>query len=112
MREERENRACIGEERAINKIELIISNILENLSGLIIPNKGSTRKGKKRNIDISGLLTRFRLSQHLAQASSPLLALSLKTRFIGPYGARTLLQTVPCSHEIHDVRFAKRPSWN
>jgi hypothetical protein len=41
MREEREKRTCIGEERAINKIGLIISNILENLSGLITPNRGS-----------------------------------------------------------------------
>jgi hypothetical protein len=41
MREEREKRTCIGEERTINKIDIIISNILEKLSGLIITNKGS-----------------------------------------------------------------------
>jgi hypothetical protein len=44
MREEREKITCIGEERARNKIRLIISNILEKLSGLIIPNRGSTRQ--------------------------------------------------------------------
>jgi hypothetical protein len=38
---ERKKRTCIGEERAINKIGLIISNIFEKLSGLIIPNRGS-----------------------------------------------------------------------
>jgi hypothetical protein len=43
MRIERERgkRTCIREERAINKIDLIISNILEKFSGLIIPNRGS-----------------------------------------------------------------------
>jgi hypothetical protein len=35
-RRERKKRTCIEEERAINKIDLIISNILEKLSGLII----------------------------------------------------------------------------
>jgi hypothetical protein len=40
-RRERKKRTCIGEERAINKIGLIISNILEKLSGLIILNRGS-----------------------------------------------------------------------
>jgi hypothetical protein len=38
-------RTCIGEERAINNIGLIISNILENLSSLIIPNRGSSVGG-------------------------------------------------------------------
>jgi hypothetical protein len=38
-RRERKKRTCIGEERAINKIGLIISNILEKFSRLIIPNK-------------------------------------------------------------------------
>jgi hypothetical protein len=37
MREEREKRTCIEEEKAINKIGLIISDILEKLSELIIP---------------------------------------------------------------------------
>jgi hypothetical protein len=40
-RRQRKKRTCIGEERPINKIGLIISNILEKLSGLIIPNRGS-----------------------------------------------------------------------
>jgi hypothetical protein len=44
MREEREKRTYIGEERTINKIGLIISNILEKLSRLIIPNRGSSNK--------------------------------------------------------------------
>jgi hypothetical protein len=42
MREEREKRTCIGKERTINKIGLIISNILEKLSRLIIPNRRSS----------------------------------------------------------------------
>jgi hypothetical protein len=42
-RREREKRTCIREERAINKIGLIILNILEKLSRLIIPNRGSIR---------------------------------------------------------------------
>jgi hypothetical protein len=41
-RRERKKRTCTGEERAINKIGLIISYILEKLSGLIILNRGST----------------------------------------------------------------------
>jgi hypothetical protein len=41
MREERENITYIREERAINKIGLIISNILEKLLALIIPNRWS-----------------------------------------------------------------------
>jgi hypothetical protein len=42
LREEREKREhALGEKRTINKIGLIISNILEKLSGLIIPNRGS-----------------------------------------------------------------------
>jgi hypothetical protein len=41
MGEGREKRTCIEEERAINKIDLIILNILEKLSRLIIPNRGS-----------------------------------------------------------------------
>jgi hypothetical protein len=42
MRKERKKRACIEEERAINKMDLVISNILEKLSGLIISNRGGT----------------------------------------------------------------------
>jgi hypothetical protein len=40
-RRERKKKTCIRKERAINKIGLIISNILEKPSGLIIPNRGS-----------------------------------------------------------------------
>jgi hypothetical protein len=40
-RRERKKRTFIREERTINKIGLIISNILEKLSGLIILNRGS-----------------------------------------------------------------------
>jgi hypothetical protein len=40
-RSERKKRACIREERTINKIGLVISNISEKLSELIIPNRGS-----------------------------------------------------------------------
>jgi hypothetical protein len=43
MHERRERKKCIGEGRAINKIGLIISNILEKLSGLIIPNRRSMK---------------------------------------------------------------------
>jgi hypothetical protein len=43
IREEREKREhALKKERAINKIDLIILNILEKLSGLIISNRGST----------------------------------------------------------------------
>jgi hypothetical protein len=39
-RRERKKRTCIEEKRTINKIGLIISNILEKLSRLIIQNRG------------------------------------------------------------------------
>jgi hypothetical protein len=41
-RERERKKTCIGKERTINKINLIILNILEKPSGLIIPNRGST----------------------------------------------------------------------
>jgi hypothetical protein len=40
--EKREKKTCIGGERTINKIYLIIHKKIENLSDLIIPNRRST----------------------------------------------------------------------
>jgi hypothetical protein len=57
-RRERKREHALGEERTTNKICLIISNILEKLSILIIPNRGVVTKTKSQ----IGKNTRFHTS--------------------------------------------------